>query len=109
MAVLANVDPAATDIPPRWYRRGHYADALDFATEDMYRAMESPLGALAALAVAFAALKAWARTLVACTAPAPHEWGVPSDAPVPVQPLERLTPIRPHAPDGLCFEEVAAA
>jgi hypothetical protein len=82
---------------------------LDFVTDDAYRGEESPLCALAALRVAFAALAAWIRTLAACGAPAPHEWGVPTDAPAPAGPLERLTPIQPHAPDVASFEEVAAA
>jgi hypothetical protein len=52
---------------------------------------------------------AWFSTVAACSEQAPHEWGIPADQPAPPQPLDRLTPLQPHAPDALALGERRAA
>jgi hypothetical protein len=111
--------------PPRWYRRGYEVDLYDFLpgteAEQKRRSIDNGWEerhgrcpdaegySRAELDTAAALLLAWFATVAACRERAPHEWGVPADQPAPPQPLDRLTPLQPHAPDALALEERRAA
>jgi hypothetical protein len=104
---FGDVMPNVLHLPPRWYRRGHHAEVSDFLPDDDAFCDEGYPPA--AIEAAFAAVRASVATIGACASPAPHEWGVPADQPAPAEPLDLLTPLRPHAPDALALEEIAAA